>query len=186
MWYGYETIVNIIFSWPHLNEALVMCDNKSWYNVSATPCEGDLICTVFQWYRNSFINWFLNLNRFEILKVIIQCNYVIRRMIINNQSRQILQMFNMSKAEFLRNIKIFVNYVSKYYNGTPSVRNRLISYTQLDMTCPRRVERDIPHLQWHNFLRLKQMCILRNINDTVTMWCLVLFITLQWLWIKLE
>ena len=88
------------------------------------------------------------------------------------------------KQNFLRNIKIFVNYVSKYYNGTPSVRNRLISYTQVDMTCPRRVERDIPHLQWHNFLRFKQMCILRNINDTVTMWCLMLFITRQWLWIK--
>ena len=68
-------------------------------------------------------------------------------MIINNERRQILQMSNTSKTEFLRNIKIFVNYVSKYYNGTPSVRNRLISYTQLDMTCPRRVERDIPHLQ---------------------------------------
>ena len=25
---------------------------------------------------------------------------------------------------------------------------------------------------------------LRNINDTVTMWCLVIFITWQWLWIK--
>ena len=88
-----------------------------------------------------------------------------------------------SKTEFLRNIKIFVNYVSKYYNGTPSVRNRLISYTQLDMTCPRRVERDIPHLQWHNFLESNK-CALRNINDTVTMWCLAIFITWQWLWIK--
>ena len=113
------------------------------------------------------------------------CAYItLIAMIINNQSRQILQMSNTSKPDFLRNIKIFVNYVSKYYNGTPSVRNRLISYTQVDMTCPRRVERDIPHLQWHNFLRFKQMCILRNINDTVTMWCLMLFITWQWLWIK--
>ena len=44
----------------------------------------------------------------------------------------------------LETLKSFVNYVSKYYNGTPSVQNRYSHLTQLDMTCPRE---DIPHLQ---------------------------------------
>ena len=71
--------------------------------------------------------------------------------IINNLCRQILQMSNTSNKIF-RNIKIFVNYVSKYYNGTPSAQNRYSHFTQVDMTCPRE---DIPHLQWQEMCSQK-------------------------------
>ena len=92
--------------------------------------------------------------------------------IIHNLCRQILQMSNTSNKIF-RNIKIFVNYVSKYYNGTPSVRNRYSHFTQLDMTCPRE---DIPHLQWQEMC--SQNCAfveLLMIESEFEVWYYVLY-----------